>query len=112
MGEDRDHRDRVTFRDVLLARRYLGELRDTGKLSTDLQAAVDQRGAEHVERLAQIIANRDVARGHIEQRARDFAERVVSILKAKRGSANSEEVGSVDSGRDPAARKADEGSHE
>ena len=84
MAQVFDHKDRVTFKDVLLARRYLLELRDTGKLSPDLQAAVDQRGAEHVERLAQIIAQRNVARACVEQRAHGFAERVVAVLKAKR----------------------------
>jgi hypothetical protein len=49
MGQERDQQNRVTFKDVLLAKRYLGELRDTGKLSPDLQATVDQRGAEHVD---------------------------------------------------------------
>lgn len=111
MGEDRDERDRVTFKDVLLARRYLWELRDTRNLSPDLQAAVDQRGAEHIERLAEIIANSDVARGRIEQSAHEFAAHIVAVLKARQDSANADE-GSVGSGQDAAARNADGASQE
>jgi hypothetical protein len=112
MGQTFDHKDGVTFKDVLLARRYLGEMRATGKLSPELQAAVDQRGGEHIERLAKIIADRDIARGHIEQRAHAFAERVVSILKAKRDLPKAGHEGSVDSGPDSAARRADDASHQ
>ena len=112
MGKKRDPQDRETFGDVLLARLYLGELSDTGKLSRDLQAAVDQRGAEHVKRVAQIIAKSDGARGYVERRAHEFAEQVVAILKAKRDAANAGQEGSVDSGQDPAVRNADGASHE
>ena len=52
MGQERDQQDRVTFKDILLARRYLGDLRNTGSLSPDVQGAVDERGRELVEWVA------------------------------------------------------------
>ena len=59
MGQAFDHNDRVTFKDVLLARRYLREMRDTGKLSPDLQAAIGRRGREHVKWVASILGRLD-----------------------------------------------------
>lgn len=53
--------DRVAFADVLLARRYVRELREKGSLSPDLQADVDRRGREHIEGLARIIELKDKA---------------------------------------------------
>ena len=38
MDQVQDPQDRATFGDVLLARRYLRDLRDTRKLTPDLQA--------------------------------------------------------------------------
>jgi hypothetical protein len=59
MGQERDQQNRVTFKDVLLARRYLEELHDTGKLSPNLWAAVEKRGRVHVERVAGIVGRID-----------------------------------------------------
>jgi hypothetical protein len=60
-----DHPFDQKFKDILLARRYLWEQRESGSLTPELQATVDERGAEHIGRLAQIISNRDAARGYI-----------------------------------------------
>jgi hypothetical protein len=59
MGQELNQKDRVTFKDVLLARNYICEMHDTGKLSPDLQAAVDECGRERVERVARIIKRLD-----------------------------------------------------
>jgi hypothetical protein len=59
MDKDHDEKGSVTFKDVLLARNYLSELREMGKLSPKLQAAVDERGREHVESVASILGRLD-----------------------------------------------------
>lgn len=59
MGQGRDQPDRVTFKDILLARRYLQASRDPGVPSPDVQAAVDDRGREFVEWVASTLERID-----------------------------------------------------
>lgn len=54
MGEGCEPGGETTFKDVLLARRYLREVREHGQLSPDLQAAVKLRKGA-VEKAARII---------------------------------------------------------
>ena len=112
MGHEDDPPRRVTFGDVLVARRYLRQLQETGKLSPDLQAAVEQHGVEHVERLASIIAKSDQDKAYIRQRAHELAARVVSRLKAKRELVNKEQEGSLDLAQSPPAPLSENGPHE
>lgn len=55
MAKEQDQQNRVTVQDLLLARRYLRDLRNTGSLSSDVQSAVDERGREFVEWAARTL---------------------------------------------------------
>lgn len=57
MREERNPTDGTTFNDVLLARRYLRELREHGELSPDLEAPVKLRvgAVEKAARIPELI---------------------------------------------------------
>ena len=55
MHKNQDHSGQVTFKNVLLAMRYVDERRAAGKLSIDLETAIQAQGRENIEFIARIL---------------------------------------------------------